>query len=330
MIGYVPIALLLNIQKGKWTHLKKIEDKEIIDKLLSIHPNNKILKIYREVKNGKTRIYIDYVCGECGFIWKKINWDAIKKRQTKYCKECKEREKKYTVDFIEKELIKLGFKWLNKDNYIDANSPLETKCLKCGKIAKANVTNRVIDKRQCNRCIGQDVKTIEEFKKEVYELEGNNYTVLSNLYTETHASNILIKHNECGHEYLVSRSNFRKGRRCPNCNKSKGEIKISNYLQNKKINFISQKEFDDLLGVGRGNLSYDFYLLDYNLLIEYQGKYHDGSVSYQSEEEFKKQQEHDRRKREYAKKHNIDLLEIWYWDFDNIENILEERLFDGK
>ena len=31
-------------------------------------------------------------------------------------------------------------------------------------------------------------------------------------------------------------------------------------------------------------------------------------------------------KREYAKKHNIELLEIPYWDFDNIEQILESRL----
>lgn len=41
----------------------------------------------------------------------------------------------------------------------------------------------------------------------------------------------------------------------------------------------------------------------------------------------KKQQEHDRRKREYAKSHNIELLEIWYWDFDNIEEILDKRLY---
>jgi len=45
-----------------------------------------------------------------------------------------------------------------------------------------------------------------------------------------------------------------------------------------------------------------------------------------AEARFKKQLEHDRRKREYAKKHNINLLEIWYWDFDNIEKILDREL----
>ena len=30
--------------------------------------------------------------------------------------------------------------------------------------------------------------------------------------------------------------------------------------------------------------------------------------------------------RKYAKQHNIDLLEIWYWDFDNIEKILQDKI----
>ena len=41
---------------------------------------------------------------------------------------------------------------------------------------------------------------------------------------------------------------------------------------------------------------------------------------------FAKQQEHDRRKREYAESHNITLLEIPYWDYDNVHSILAEAL----
>ncbi len=42
-----------------------------------------------------------------------------------------------------------------------------------------------------------------------------------------------------------------------------------------------------------------------------------------------KQQEHDRRKKQYAKNHGIKLLEIWYWDFDNIENKLKKHFDIG-
>jgi len=116
-----------------------------------------------------------------------------------------------------------------------------------------------------------------------------------------------------------------KNFRCPECsNMWKGEIKICEILANKNINYIPQKTYTNLCGLGNGLLSYDFYLPDYNLLIEYQGEYHDGTAKKQTEKEFIYQQEHDKRKRDYAIQNNINLLEIWYWDYCNIEEILYE------
>lgn len=117
--------------------------------------------------------------------------------------------------------------------------------------------------------------------------------------------------------------------RCPNCSFSKGEDIIMTYLNQNKINYIPQKTFKGLIGVGKRLLSYDFYLPEYNLLIEYQGEFHDGSgdtSNLQTPDALEKQQEHDKRKKEYATKHSIKLLEIWYWNFDNIEKIIEEEI----
>ncbi len=134
--------------------------------------------------------------------------------------------------------------------------------------------------------------------------------------------------NECGNKFYrkVASIHRHKSVVCPQCKLSEGEKRITNYLKLNNINYISQKTFDGLVGTRGGNLSYDFYLPDYNLLIEYQGEFHDGSVSHQTEEDFDRQQEHDKRKKEYAKKNNIELLEIWYWDFDNIDEILKMNL----
>ena len=134
--------------------------------------------------------------------------------------------------------------------------------------------------------------------------------------------------------------------RCPECQHSKGEESISNDLINKCFIKISQEEFDQLidkdkynknyfipqmkyvglLGIGNGLLSYDFYIPKLNLLIEYQGEFHDGTAKLQTKEEFEYQQEHDRRKKVYAQNNNINLLEIWYWDYDRIEEILDKEL----
>lgn len=134
----------------------------------------------------------------------------------------------------------------------------------------------------------------------------------------------------CKKEYKVKVGNFYNGCRCNICNKSHGEVEIYSFLYNKNILFDAQKPFDGLVGVGGKGLTYDFYLPTYNVLIEYQGAYHDGNAKHQTEAEFKYRGEHDRRKRMFAVKNNINLLEIWYWDFNLIDKILENLINKEK
>lgn len=112
------------------------------------------------------------------------------------------------------------------------------------------------------------------------------------------------------------------------CIMSKGEYLISEYLINNNIEFNKQVKYKDLKGVGGLYLSYDFYIPKANMLIEFQGTYHDGKANWQSDEEFEIQKEHDRRKRNYAKEHDIRLLEIWYYDMSRIDEILKSELID--
>ena len=80
----------------------------------------------------------------------------------------------------------------------------------------------------------------------------------------------------------------------------------------------------------QGDLSYDFYLPTYNLLIEAQGQQHiTPKELFGGEEQFQKQQEHDKRKRDYAEANGYKLLEIWYYDYDRIEEILNKELEVG-
>jgi hypothetical protein len=138
---------------------------------------------------------------------------------------------------------------------------------------------------------------------------------------------IICRENKIHNSYFPLCKDFSgKNSRCPICNQSKGEKRISVYFDYKSIGYTPQKEFEGLVGLKNGNLSYDFYLPQYNLLVEYQGEFHDGTAYQQTEKEFKQQQEHDKRKRDYANKNNIKLLEIWYKDFDKIEEILKREL----
>lgn len=58
-------------------------------------------------------------------------------------------------------------------------------------------------------------KTDAEFRKEVFELVGDEYTVLDK-YVDSQTK-IRMKHNKCGNIWLVGPSHFLHKTRCPKC-----------------------------------------------------------------------------------------------------------------
>ena len=58
-------------------------------------------------------------------------------------------------------------------------------------------------------------KTDEQFKKEVFDLVGGEYTFLDNYRGAL--IKIEVRHNKCGHTYKVQPNDFIKGRRCSYC-----------------------------------------------------------------------------------------------------------------
>lgn len=121
---------------------------------------------------------------------------------------------------------------------------------------------------------------------------------------------------------------------CPVCQNSQLENKVRNFLNENKINFISQYRCKWL-----GNQSLDFYLPDIKVGIECQGEQHFKEVCYRfkgetaelREERYKKNIQRDNRKRKKCEKENVLLLyyselkiEFPYFVFTNLENLLEK------
>ena len=127
----------------------------------------------------------------------------------------------------------------------------------------------------------------------------------------------------CGRTGLsLLKENLKRQYSCGCTISSKGERKISELLTQNNIGFIQEKRFSDLKFIDTNNVArFDFYLPDYNTLIEYDGIQHfvAGAGNFDNLEKFKKTQEHDKIKNEYAKKHNINLIRIPYTHYNNIE-----------
>jgi very-short-patch-repair endonuclease len=122
-------------------------------------------------------------------------------------------------------------------------------------------------------------------------------------------------------------SSTRYNYRCPSCTIFKGEIKIEDWLIKNHIIFKSQKTFKKCKY--KQVLQFDFYLAQHNLLIEYQGEQHEKPIDFAGKGEewanklFQVNKTKDEIKKQFAISSNISLLEIWYWDYNNIEEILD-------
>ena len=204
--------------------------------------------------------------------------------------------------------------------YNGMHKKIEVKCRKCGFIWNP-LAGSIFGGTGCPKCFGK-YKTTEEFKSEINRI--NKDIDITGEYIDS-KTKISCKCKICNHEWYALPGNLHYSG-CPCCCVSRGEKRIMNFLDDKNIAYETQKKYENLVGIKGKPLSYDFYLSNYNLLIEYQGEFHDGTAYQQKEEEYIIQQEHDKRKKFFALQSNIELLEIWYWDYENIEKILERKL----
>ena len=88
---------------------------------------------------------------------------------------------------------------------------------------------------------------------------------------------------------------------------------------------MEQYKFDDCRFYN--HLPFDFYLPEYNILIEYDGKQHFILNSFGKDMwHFVDIKIRDTVKNVYCENNNIELIRIPYWEFNDIENILKDRI----
>lgn len=134
-----------------------------------------------------------------------------------------------------------------------------------------------------------------------------------------HGEKMYLCQCECGNFITVSSGHLSNGdtKSC-GCMYSRGEAEIRKWLQEHNIKYIEQKTYSDLKLIKP--LKFDFYLSDYNVLIEYQG------IQHYNNSDFGRQQREitDKMKKEYCYVNNIELYEIKY--NENISKKMEELL----
>jgi very-short-patch-repair endonuclease len=162
----------------------------------------------------------------------------------------------------------------------------------------------------------------EKFIEKVNILHCNKYDYSKVKYIDNN-SKITIICPDHG-EFNQTPNHHLKGFGCRRCSCSKGENIIYNILNNLNIKFEYQKKFNNCKN--KRILPFDFYLIDYNICIEYDGRHHYESINYWGgDNKLEYTKNNDEIKTNYCKINNIELIRIKYdMKIKNIQNIFEK------
>ena len=205
--------------------------------------------------------------------------------------------------------------------YINNSTKLIIKCPKHG-IFKQTPNNHLTKKQGCPKCNGGVRFTTNDFISKAKKIHGNKYDYSLVDYTNTYTKIKII----CQKHGVFSQrpDNHLNNSGCPICNESKGEKNIRLFLKKNKISYIKQFVFEDCKD--KRVLPFDFYLPDYNIIIEFDGIQHFEIRDIFGEDNFIQTQKHDIIKNDYCKNNNIHLLRIKYTEINNINKILEKKI----
>ena len=249
--------------------------------------------------NGYNRATYKCKC-DCGNIVY-INSCEIYKRKTCGCN-YKDVRKDYTGQkFGKLTVIKMLYNYKNGQTYC------KCKC-DCGNEYITRMNGLITGNTSSCGCIHSPNLIGQKFGR---------LTVIKELESNTSQRLWLCK-CDCGNEVKVHSYTLTSGH-TQSCgclrseSVSKFEVFISDILSENHILFYREYGFNNCKGVGNKKLRFDFYLPDYNTLIEYDGAQHFKPIEYfGGEEKYNILKSNDEIKNEYCKIHKINLIRIPY------------------
>ena len=278
-------------------------------------PNNHI----RILEFNGTYKPIKYQCLDCGQIFTKTRANHLYENKS-LCHKCFSTKDSKIRDWI-LDFIKNSSQFDFFEPWSGTTSvEMKLICNACKRAFKKSPSN-IYNKQEntvCPYCGDNGFPVpLEDFLLRLSKAEREEYQILSYKGTNKTAT---FRH-KCGFVFSRKPANFLKSKGCPKCSSamSVGEKIIERFLIQNNIEYDYEKHFKEL-----GRLSYDFYLPQKNILIEYQGEQHYEPCNiFGGEEKFKNQIKNDEIKKEFAQKNDIQLICIPYYHKNIIEKYLQ-------
>lgn len=296
--------------------MKKLTTEIFIDKCLLKHKDryNYSITIYENMRTN-----VDIICQKHG----KYSINPNNHLNGQGCDKCRIDNKKIGIDVL---LQRCSLLHNNKYEYSLVSSDYKSVKDKIDIICKehgtftTSIKNHLYQKRGCNDCRKLGLNNFIE-KSNVIHNNKYDYKLVKEYKNNKQKVDIICK----DHGVFTQKIDLHLfGQGCPVCRESKGEKIIRNYLISNNIEYIRQKTFDDCKY--KRKLPFDFYLPDYDMCIEYNGRQHYEEVGvFGGIDELNKQIIKDKIKTDYCKINNIKLLSIKY-DMNILDIIKKETL----
>lgn len=264
--------------------------------------------------NNQTKIKIRHDI--CGHEYEVVPANFIKGRR---CPKCFGNNK-MTIDEYKQKIKEIyGDEYtVLGEEYINNRTGIEVRhnCEKCNNYVWKPNPYHFLRGTKCPRCNGGHYeKTIKEFKEDVYNQVGEEYSVIGE-YT-SNCEKIEMKHNKCGNIYSVSPSNFLQGYRCPKCSRNM----ISN-IEKEIFDFIKNDLKENIIENDRKVLNgkeIDIYIPEKKVAIEFDGLYwHSENVG--------TNKNYHLEKTKLCKEKNIRLIHIFEDEWNNKESIVKSKI----
>ena len=211
----------------------------------------------------------------------------------------------------------------SEKSFINMHTPMTITCPKHGKFRTTPNSHLRYECRACSyekRALNYKLTT-EEFIDRAIKIHGDKYDYSKSEYKGTKIPILIIcpKHGE----FLQKPNDHLCGKGCPKCNESLLERQTDLFLKENNINYISQYKTSWL-----GKQSLDFYLPDFDIAIECQGKQHFGVGGFVKGLKYDILFNSDIKKYNLCKENNI---EVYYLvDKKNISYIKNDIIYKDK
>lgn len=309
--------------------------KVTVDEMKEFITNNSDCKVIDIDYAGSvySKIYLICACGnEYTTTFRSFKYD--KKRQ---CDDCgnsrKNKGREHSLDEVREYLKANSTSRLLSTSYKNRRTKLDLQC-ECGEVFQRTFMTIMSGKiLKCQKCINKEKARLNEYSEIKEYIESNSNCILISTEYKGQRKPLTLQ-CECGELFKVSFTHFKHAnqQRCKKCSQaiSSLEAKATEILVNLNEEFITQYKFSDCKDILC--LPFDFYLPNKNLCIEIDGQHHYKPVSYnrmsdkEAEQILKDRKRKDAIKTNYCKEHNIKLLRIPYWEFENMDTILRSAL----